>query len=44
VKGKRGRGAKGKIPVFGVLKRGDKVYTQLVRKLLYFRVVGYYKR
>jgi transposase len=31
VKGIRGRGAKGKIPVFGMLKRGDKVYTQIVR-------------
>jgi transposase len=31
VKGKRGRGAKGKIPVFGVLKRGNKVYTQIVK-------------
>ena len=30
----RGRGAKGKIPVFGMLKRGDKVYTQ-IEKLLY---------
>ncbi|MBY0281970.1 MAG: IS1595 family transposase [Alphaproteobacteria bacterium] len=27
-KGKRGRGAAGKVPVFGVLKRGGKVYTQ----------------
>ena len=26
-KGKRGRGAAGKIPVFGLLKRGGKVYT-----------------
>ena len=26
-KGKRGRGAAGKIPVFGILKRGDKVIT-----------------
>lgn len=26
-KGKRGRGAAGKIPVFGILKRGGKVYT-----------------
>ncbi len=25
------RGAKGKIPVFGMLKRGDKVYTQIVK-------------
>ena len=31
VKGIRGRGAKGKIPVFGMLKRGDKVYTQIVK-------------
>lgn len=29
-KGKRGRGASGKIKVFGLLKRGDKVYTQIV--------------
>ena len=27
-KGKRGRGAAGKVPVFGLLKRGGKVYTQ----------------
>jgi transposase len=26
-KGKRGRGAAGKIPVFDLLKRGGKVYT-----------------
>ena len=31
VRGKRGRGAAGKIPVFGMLKRGDKVYTQIVK-------------
>jgi len=29
--GKRGRGAGNKIPVFGMLKRGDKVYTQIVK-------------
>lgn len=29
-KGRRGRGAGGKIPVFGILKRGGKVYTQMV--------------
>jgi len=29
-KGKRGRGAAGKVPVFGVLKRGGKVYTQVI--------------
>ena len=31
VRGIRGRGAKGKIHVFGMLKRGDKVYTQIVK-------------
>ena len=31
VRGIRGRGAKGKIPVFGMLKRGGKVYTQVVK-------------
>ena len=30
VRGKRGRGAKGKTIVFGLLKRGDKVYTEIV--------------
>ena len=29
-KGKRGRGAGGKTAVFGVLKRGGKVYTQII--------------
>ena len=29
-KGKRGRGAAGKIAVFGLLKRGGKVYTQII--------------
>jgi transposase len=29
-KGKRGRGAAGKTPVFGLLKRGGKVYTQVI--------------
>jgi len=29
-KGKRGRGAAGKVPVFGILKRGGKVYTQVI--------------
>lgn len=32
VRGKRGRGAAGKTPVFGLLKRGGKVYTQIVKK------------
>ena len=31
VRGVRGRGAKGKIPVFGMLKRGGKVYTQILK-------------
>ena len=29
-KGKRGRGAAGKMAVFGILKRGGKVYTKVV--------------
>lgn len=29
-KGKRGRGSAGKVPVFGILKRGGKVYTQVI--------------
>jgi len=29
-KGNRGRGAAGKVPVFGILKRNGKVYTQIV--------------
>ena len=30
VRGKRGRGARGKVPVVGLLKRGGKVYTKIV--------------
>jgi hypothetical protein len=30
VRGKRGRGASGKTPVFGLLKRNGKVYTEIV--------------
>jgi len=29
-KGKRGRGAAGKVPVFGLLKRGGKIYTKVM--------------
>ena len=29
-KGKRGRGAAGKVPVFGILKRGGKVHTVMI--------------
>jgi transposase len=29
-RGKRGRGAAGKVPVFGMLKRGGKVYTKMI--------------
>ena len=32
-KGKRGRGAAGKVPVFGILKRGGKVYTKVIPML-----------
>jgi len=31
IKGKRGRGASGKTPVFGLSKRECKVYTQIVK-------------
>ena len=31
VRGKRGRGAANKTPVFGMLKRDGKVYTQIVK-------------
>ena len=30
VRGKCGRGARGKIIVFGLLKRGDQMYTEIV--------------
>ena len=30
-KSKRGRGAAGKIPVFGLLRRGGKVYTKIIQ-------------
>ena len=29
-KGKRGRGSENKVPVFGILKRNSKVYTQII--------------
>ena len=32
VRGKRGRGAKGKVPVIGLLKRDGKVYTKVVSR------------
>ena len=31
IRGKRGRGAAGKTPVFGVLKRDGKVYVEIVK-------------
>ena len=31
VRGRRGRGVAGKVPVFGMLERGGKVYTQIVK-------------
>lgn len=31
IRGKRGRGARGKVPVFGLLKRNGKVYTVFVK-------------
>ena len=35
VKGIRGCGAREKMPVFEILKRDDKVYTQILRIVLY---------
>jgi transposase-like protein len=32
VKGKRGRGARGKTIIFGLLKRGNNVYTEIIEK------------
>ena len=32
MRGKRGRGTSGKMIIFGLLKRGDKVHTQLIKK------------
>lgn len=32
-KGKRGRGAVGKVAVFGLLKRGGKAYTQVIEDM-----------
>ncbi len=32
IRGKRGRGAGGKIPVFGILKRNGKVFTKIIEK------------
>ena len=34
-KGKCGRGAAGKVAVFGLLKRNGKVYTGILKPLLY---------
>ncbi len=51
VRGKRGRGASGKTPVFGMLKRNGKVYTQIIKncsiaeikqKLTMAQVLHYY--
>ena len=33
IRGKRGRGAAGKTPVFGLLKRNGNVYVEIVQKL-----------
>lgn len=39
-KGKRGRGAAGKVPVFGLLKRGGRVYTVVVPDVKSRTLVG----
>ena len=44
VRGKRGRGAQGKVPVVGLLKRHGKVYTQIISNLLQRGVDAHFKR
>ena len=44
VRGKRGRGAGGKTKVFGMKKRGDKVYTQIVSNCLAGELVPIIKK
>ena len=44
VRGKRGRGACGKTIVFGLLKRGDKVYTKVVEDVSRSTLIGVIKR
>ncbi len=43
-KGKRGRGAAGKIPVFGLLKRGGKGYTKIIPDASWATLVPIIKR
>ena len=40
-KGKRGRGADGKVAVFGLLKRGGRVYTAIMRVSLTKAISGW---
>ena len=44
MRGKRGRGAYGKTKVFGMKKRGDKVYTQIVKNCSASELVPIIKR
>ena len=44
VRGKRGREAGGKMKVFGMKKRGDKVYTQIVNNCSASELVPIIKR
>ena len=39
-KGNRGRGAAGKVPVFGILTRGGKVYVEVVPNVTAATLVG----
>ena len=39
-KGKRGRGAAGKVPVFGLLKRGGKVYAKVITNTKSTTLIG----
>ena len=44
VRGKRGRGAAGKMKVFGMKKRGDRVYTQVVENCSAAKLVPIIKK
>lgn len=38
-KGKRGRGAAGKVPVFGILQHGGKVYAQVIPDAKFYNLL-----
>ena len=40
IRGKRGRGDRGKIPVIGVLKRSGKLFTEVVKRRMSKKMVS----